>query len=176
MTNRVIKKNPYGKIKLDELERLEKKLGIDLPEQYRDYLIRYNGGYFEKDRIKISDAEGNTRIHHMYGLHYGPDYERLNIDHLIRSEYLAICEDAFGNHFFIKINGVDHGAIYFLDHEESDFNSALIKVTNSFSEFVDLMKSDEENMAEFQAQDPIGYAEFQKRAEELRRRREGGEK
>lgn len=170
MVNKVVTPNPFGKLTLDQLEAYEKKLGVILPEQYRNYLILFNGGKYEKDITKISAKEGDTRIHHMYGLHAGPGYRRLEAD-IINHEYLAICDDAFGNEFLIKVNGVGYGGIYFLNHESQD-KSALTYVAPDFSVFVDNMLSRDEDMAEFQARDPDGYAKFQKQLEEMKRLRE----
>ncbi len=172
MTNRLTAENPYGKLKLDELVAFEKQLGCPLPAPYRDYLVRFNGGRYERDIVKINETEGDTRIHHMYGLHAGPEYARLDSRlGLVNSDFLAICDDAFGNHFLIKLRGDKSGWMYFLDHEEVDPSKALTPVARDFPEFVENMISENRQMAEFRARDPAGYQDFQERLREMKRLR-----
>jgi SMI1 / KNR4 family (SUKH-1) len=169
--------NPYGPISLPDLAAFESELGCPLPQEYRDYLIAFNGGALEKDVIRISDAEGETRIHHMYGLHTGPAHQRLTSQYegelgILQGAYLPICDDAFGNKFLIKLKGSKRGSVYFLNHEVAVSRRALTYVAESFSRFMEKMQSSEDSMEEFKARDPAGYDEFQRRLEEMRRLRE----
>ena len=36
--------NPYGPLSEERLQAFEKKLGVTLPPDYREFLKRYNGG------------------------------------------------------------------------------------------------------------------------------------
>lgn len=173
MENRVTAPNPYGKIDLEKLSSFERELGGLLPKEYRDYLVCCNGGKYEKDVVRIGEKEGETRIHHWYGLNSGPKHQRLDdcqdeIETLL-GEYVTICDDASGNSFLIKMEGESRGSVYFLDHEIEIAESALKKVAKSFNEFVNNLKSEEESMDEFKARDPAGYDEFQRRLAELKR-------
>ena len=170
--NTVAKKNPYGPLHLEVLIEFERKLGAPLPDAYREYLLAFNGGKFEKDVISISEAEGETTVHHMYGLHSGPRYARLrNKRKISGSLFLAICDDSFGNQFLIRMTGGETGAIYFLDHEVEP-EEGLTAVARDFDEFVAKMKSEEEFMQAFAERDPEGYRAFKERLEELKRKYE----
>jgi hypothetical protein len=42
---------------LRDVELLEARLGIQFPEDFRDYLLNYNGGYFDRALLSsVSDA------------------------------------------------------------------------------------------------------------------------
>lgn len=171
MANAVVSANPHGELNLAELDAFEKALGCSLPDSYRSYLIQFNGGKFKNDIVPITDDA--TRIHHMYGLHKGPEYSRLLIGRPpdLSRDYLAICDDAFGNHFLIKLRGDSTGGIFFIDYEENDSSHALIPIADNFAAFVERMTSEDKRMAEFRRRDPAGYAEFQNRLREMKRLR-----
>jgi hypothetical protein len=154
---------------LEVLIEFERKLGTPLPDAYREYLLAFNGGKFEKDVISISEAEGETTVHHMFGLHSGPRYAQLRNKRTISgSLFLAICDDSFGNQFLIKLTGGQAGTIHFLDHEVEP-EEGLTGVASDFNEFVAKMKSEEEFMHEFAERDPEGYRWFMERLEQAKR-------
>lgn len=171
MANVVVTANPHGELNLAELDAFEKTLECFLPTSYRDYLIQFNGGKFKNNIVPLS--EDATPIHHMYGLHMGPEYSRLSVGWPpgVGRDYLAICDDAFGNHFLLKLRGEGAGAIYFLDHEETNASGALTMIAQDFGEFVERMTAEDRRMAEFRKRDPDGYAEFQNRLREMKRLR-----
>lgn len=179
MPNDLKSKNKYGKLDINQLEKFESELGNSLPVEYRKYLIESNGGDFEKSIVKLPDEEGDTNVHHMFGIHTGPEYRQLTHNYnysrnILSDDYLPICDDATGNWFFIKIKGENCGAIYFVDHEELDREESeqnLIFVANNFNEFVASMKSDDEMMSDFKKTDPEGFDEFEKLLEEMKRLR-----
>lgn len=167
--NTVTKKNPYGPLDLEVLIEFERKLSTPLPDAYREYLLAFNGGKYEKDVISISEAEGETTVHHMYGLHSGPRYAQLRNKRMISgSLFLAICDDSFGNQFLIKLTCGDVGTIYFLDHEVEPAEG-LTAVAMDFNEFVAKMKSEQEFMQEFAERDPEGYQWYMERLEQAKR-------
>lgn len=168
--NAVTTENPYGALDLETLVEFERKLGVPLPDAYREYLLTFNGGKYEKDVIRTSDAEGETSIHHMYGLHAGPRYAQLRNKRSIAGNlFLSICDDSFGNQFLLRLNGAEAGAVFFLDHEVPP-EEGLSALTRDFNEFVAKMKSDDESMQEFAERDPKGYRAFKERLEELKRK------
>ena len=168
--NTVTSKNPYGALQLETLVEFEQKLGLPLPDTYREYLLAFNGGKYEKDVITISDAEGETSIHHMYGLHAGPRHAQLRNKRTIAGNlFLDICDDSVGNQFILRLTGGEAGAIYFLDHEVPP-EEGLTALAGDFNEFVAKMRSDDEFMQEFADRDPEGYRAFRERLEQLKRK------
>lgn len=175
--NKVINSNPYGVLDERMLVEFEKRLGATLSPSYRSYLLSFNGGDYEKKIIAINKKEGDTSIHHMYGLHSGPDYRRLSVSDVIDcadAKFIKICDDATGNNFCLKVSGNNIGGVYFLDHEiESNARcESLICVAKDFDDFVQNMKSNDDDMIEFKNKDPEGYNDFQQRLAEMKRLRE----
>ena len=50
---------------LDEIEQLEKNYSISLPEKYKEFLLKYNGGDTIDTRFKIEKIRSD--IHSFYG-------------------------------------------------------------------------------------------------------------
>ncbi len=187
MANRIVSSNPHGKLDVLELAEFEKQLRTVLPPEYRNYLIEHNGGKFENRIVSLPGEGGETRIHHIYGLHHGPAYARLADTYIwfaetFSADYLPVSDDSFGNWFCLKLRGPGTGAIYFGYHEkmaDPEDIEQLVYLAGSFDEFLSRMKSEEQSDQDFRTRDPEGYARFQKRLEEAReaRRRwvEGGD-
>lgn len=150
---KIEKPNPYGTLDLNVLAAFESSLKERLPETYRQHLLKYNGGKWEPKCFVISDEEGESSVHSVYGLHSGPEYCRLDAAQKIFSDrvpkdLLAIASDAFGNQICLGISGKRREAIYFWDHETAGKKS-LTLIADSFDSFIDaLFKPAPENILE----------------------------
>jgi hypothetical protein len=40
-----------------EVAEFQRRIGVQLPERYRQFLLEYNGGYFNEPRIRAADPE-----------------------------------------------------------------------------------------------------------------------
>lgn len=59
----------FPTIELDQITALESRLSINLPEYYRDYLLKYNGGKFSEPLIHHDKPEfGDDCLLAMYGI------------------------------------------------------------------------------------------------------------
>ena len=112
---------------LDQLEQLEASLGVRLPADYRDILIRCNGGHLGGRLWQFPPAEPGIQVgvNHIYEFrtephfslaekrecYQSPGYIRIPLD------LLAITDDVFGNAVCIGLRGPHEGKIYFWDHE-----------------------------------------------------------
>lgn len=121
------------------LKEYEKIIGKRLPNQYRQFILKYNGGETPNTSYKINGVSSDLRV--LYGL----GNEKYPLD-LIRTignenqEYLAIGCDSFGNEIFIDIV---KGAIYFGNHE----NGKITKLTSDFKTFINICESKKINSA-----------------------------
>jgi len=174
--NSVIKPNPYGKLSLDKLEEFEKEIGVKLPDEYRKYLIQYNGAKFENNTFSLNWDKGNkSTIHSMYGIANKPKWFSIREQNpylydinVVKKGYLSIGSDGLGNQILIKLKWPNKGAIYFWDHEKPflRFKNVLLKQADSFIEFVDNLKKEEtyeEFMKRMSVENPVMY----KRLKEL---------
>jgi len=136
--------NKYGRLSEERLEKFESLLGNKLPQEFRDHLLKYNGGDPSPGDFDISCEEGPTTLNGIYGLHDGPYHNSLlrtyhTYKGRIPRQLLAIGGDNFGNQICIGLTKKYTGRIYFWDHEkESKFFkfSATTLVADSFGQFI----------------------------------------
>ena len=96
--------NPSDKCDIIEVENFEKEFSIKIPEDYRNYLCNFNGAKPINTICSLGE-NGETTVHHMYGLHSNKTY-RLRIE----KGMLVFADDTFGNKFAINvINGENYG-------------------------------------------------------------------
>src|SRR5215472_7889046 len=180
--NSIVQGNPYGPLSAQRLEAFEESLGRRLPNEYREYLLNYNGGDFEKT---IFIEEPSFIAHHMYGLHDGPEYNRLEDrfgmwrafdlerfrDQL--QEFLRFADTTTGDALLLDLND---GSIWFFDpHDVTDepnqyLRQYMNRLASNFDEFVAKLISKEEEEA-LRAGDPA-YEEFNQLLERYKRERD----
>lgn len=108
---------------------IEREHNIILPNQYKDFLCKYNGGYTPKTKFKIKKISSDIRG--FYGV--GNDKLSLNdieLEKWIDKGVLPIACDSFGNYIVIGFNNDSNGKIYFCDHEagyKTDFIAEDLK-------------------------------------------------
>jgi hypothetical protein len=109
--------NRFGRLDPARLAAFEKASGTVLPEQYRARLLQHNGGY-------VHGARKIHELHHVYGIHDGPEWGRLlppgvRLPGLLPNKLLPIADDPGGNLYCISLSGADRGAVYFWNHERA---------------------------------------------------------
>jgi hypothetical protein len=118
---------------LSEIKEVEDTFGIKFPEEYVDFLLKFNGGapnkvYFLEDDadivfnffLSLKNSEFNV-------VEY---YNDLVLEqNLFPKEIIPIAEDVFGNVICISCRVSDYGTVYFADHES---NYDLSEISNSF--------------------------------------------
>lgn len=155
VNNVIVKPNPYGPTDEKTVAAFEEVVGSRLPAEYRDYLLEFNGGKFEKNFfVRKGGIDG--RIHSVYGLHAGPTYSKLTERWRLSkcydigesapgvNDYLVFASTGTGDLLLLALAA---GGVYFLDHEQIEddpvfgarFNVVLI--SNSFDEFVESLIS-----------------------------------
>ena len=134
---------PFDKTGVSEaLAQFEENHDILLPEEYRTFLINYNGGNTLQTSFKIKKESSDIRA--FYGFEnadYDYNFQYL-IDHdflsdYIEVDYLPIAEDSFGNYILLGIAKQNYNLIAFFDHEKQK----IIPLHLSFKEFLTTIKS-----------------------------------
>lgn len=104
---------------LDEVEKLEKHYSISLPEKYKEFLLKYNGGDTIDATFKIDKVSSD--IHSFYGFSSANYYSNFKyliekglLDDFIDNHYLPIAKDSFGNSILIGIDAKNYNKIAFL--------------------------------------------------------------
>jgi hypothetical protein len=136
---------PGLQITLNEVKKLEKELGISLPEQYVDFLIHYNGGAPIPNLYPVEGhQEGILEIQLFFGIRR--KIESSCLDWNFREYKGYIPNNLFpigcssGNDLIcLSLFGEDKDAVLFwdlMDEPEQPSYSNVYKIANSFSEFL----------------------------------------
>ena len=127
-----------------ELDAFERETGLELVPEYREFLLRHNGGRPDDNSIDLPDLDDSTVVNDFFGLLPGDDYdirgELEMYDGRIPPGALPIAEDPGGNLFLLSLAGDTKGAVFFWDHEEENAH----RIAGSFEEFLASIKPDEE--------------------------------
>lgn len=148
-----------SQLNLNQIEEIEKYVGLKFPEEYKKHLLKYNGGRCSPNVFWFNENGKwtNSCIDWFLAIYDG-EYDNLkkHIDmgkieeKRMPSNILPIAHDPGGNLICISCSGEDRGYIYFWDHEnEVDYNisddtdySNLYLIAKSFGEFIDGLKED----------------------------------
>ena len=123
----------------DNILRIEKSYGIELPMDYKEFLNKYNGGYTPKTKFKIGKVSSDIR-----GF-YGVGKVKLSLDSVYIEEWLdkrvlPIACDYYGNYIVIGISKENQGEIFFCDHEK-EYNHE--NVSPNLKSFIKACKSEQ---------------------------------
>lgn len=121
-----------------DINILEDKYSISFPNDYKKFLLKFNGGiventyFFYDDDAIVLNFILSIKQEKLNLEEYIQDY---TIKEIISSNFIPIAEDVFGNLvcLYISINQPDYGKAYFWSHEFPE--DGMRFVANSFSEF-----------------------------------------
>lgn len=128
----------------EALAQVEIRLDIHLPDQYRQFLLKHNGGKPTPDLFECADG-GGSFIHKFLAIHEGPydNFEQKSLsfwaDKAMPDNILPIACDAFGNYVCLSVSGADTGSVYFWNHEERPRKASyknLCLIAESFDQFL----------------------------------------
>lgn len=143
----------FPPISEEELAAFEQAYQIHLPAEYRDFLLRYNGG-MPKRRIFDIDMDGfpnSIPIQLFSGVSQthplGLQATMATFVGRMPANLIPIANDSFGNPICLSVSGEDTGYVYFWDRdmeqEEPDYSNVYF-IAKSFNAFLDLLCTDEE--------------------------------
>jgi cell wall assembly regulator SMI1 len=136
-------------ISATELDQLEQKLSIRLPKEFKDFILKHNGGkpkpsvfHFKHVAGSYSDScvDWFLAIYDGEYDNFESYFETYKIDQTrIPAELVPIAHDPGGNLVCIAVDGPQVGAVYFWDHENEEesasYNNVHI-IADSFVEFL----------------------------------------
>lgn len=103
----------------EQIQAAEGEIHAAFPEQYRQFLKEYGGGYF-----------GFTVV---YSLQYDSDWNIISINEhnkIIRGDYILVSENGVGDFYGFRVEKRKcEEALYFFDHETQEWSeTALINL------------------------------------------------
>lgn len=128
------------------LNNFEKEFQIRLPDEYRQFIIKYNGGYPEPDGFKFMNKSKGSSVDRFLGL-VDDEYEDIRkyiqkYKDRIPTNLIPIAYDPGSNLVCISVSGEDFGSVYFWEHElefdegqKPDYSNVTI-IANNFNEFL----------------------------------------
>lgn len=125
---------------VEEISGTEKKYGFEFPVQYKQFLIKYNGGYTPKTKFKINGVASDVNAFLGVGnaeINYSQITTEAMTD-LVEKEVIPIAEDSFGNYILIGVSGDLINKIFFWDHEKSEKKL----LTQDFLSFINKCRRD----------------------------------
>lgn len=142
----IINPNPFGPLVINKLKEFELENNLFLPEDYRSFLLKNNGGQPYPSNFWIQLNIDGSSVFNFFGIHEGLKHLSLTTyvkgQHLIFPKlYLPIADDGLGNFICIGHANENFGEIVFLDHDLYDFQNqesmiGISKISNSFSDFL----------------------------------------
>lgn len=125
--------DPGPKLSTLQLAAFEGRLGIELPEAYRDFLLETNGGFPTARKFSESSI--------WYFLEVEPNDWNLDLEgrlegikDSIPSGMIPIADDQLGNAVLLGVAADKRGTVWFWDHEEPE---KLVRLADNFRDFVD---------------------------------------
>ncbi|QLG39188.1 SMI1/KNR4 family protein [Paenibacillus sp. FSL W7-1088] len=130
------------KITINDINEFEGKYDLKLPEQYVDFLLKFNGGYPQVSTFKISDEEGESVVNKFYGI--GDMKGNLSkvfevLDGELPEGFISIASDPGGNEICIGTSEKYFGKVYLWMHdmESNKEMDNMFLLNNSFNDFFD---------------------------------------
>jgi hypothetical protein len=157
-------KNYYGGITEEHVIHFEQQIGARLPEEYRQFLIRYNGGQFEKKDIRFFNHFTETKQFADLNCLHGISSENNKMMGVVLQssssrqppQVIVIGNNSGTGLFCLAVRGENYGKIYFWDaqiiygyiEEEEEASEAERDMNNvfwladSFHEFIEKLEED----------------------------------
>lgn len=125
-----------GKNSFSDLTKLENYVGYSLPESYKTFLSKHNGGRVKPNTFETTNKEIETSIQFLYGITEKRIYDlQTNYGEWQRKDrpksYLPIGVDNFGNSIILDLS---HGHILFWSHDTPELR--LIEISKDFDGFL----------------------------------------
>jgi hypothetical protein len=136
----------------EEVQKLEETLGIKLPEDYRDFLLTYNGGHAPENGLCMfyeNNKGADTYVNELFGIN--TSYSAINpledFEFYPYDDLLEIGIDDFGNIFCL---GIKYGKVFFYDLDgalviraDRDEKYSPPWIADSFYEFIENLEKND---------------------------------
>jgi hypothetical protein len=141
-----------------DIQDFEQKIGTSLPPEYRNFLLKYNGGRPTLYIFPETKDLYPLALSDLFGLNTEKDYDNLLhkidiYDGRIHPSFISIGDDPGGDQFVLGIRGKFKGKVYYWDHNselendeftENELPENMYLLADSFDEFIDKLEEDTE--------------------------------
>lgn len=125
-------------------EDLEKRFNIQLPQEYKKFLNKYNGGTTPKTTIKIGRYPQYISAFYGMGKTDGVyNFDNLSkwgiMDDLLKADMFPIAVNISGDYYTLSLSDEGYGEIYLYYH---DLLGKKKKIFSDFKKFIKTIKSE----------------------------------
>lgn len=136
---------------ISEISEIERIIGIKLPKEYSEFLLKFNGGKPIRNCF-VLDSEDYKEVSHFYSerfsIYSGDLIKSINkYTDQIPSHYLPVAESPNGDVFCISLKKIDFGSVYIWDHEMANYDGKpweenMLKLAETLSIFLESLVND----------------------------------
>ncbi len=131
------------KASIEDIQNFEAKVGAKLPEDYKEFLLQYNGGSPRQPNEVTSHSSASVRSFLGFNSESVRDLNKVTESYTgrIPKSTIPIAADESGNLIVMSLEEVRFGSVYFWDHELEVEDEVLERspnitpLANTFSEF-----------------------------------------
>ena len=138
---------PYGKAADAEIEAFENQVKFTLPQDYKQFLMEYNGGSV-LGIFHVNTLNEDISLHVLFGLGIDEELDLRSWFSEYKDDmlpYTVIIGGDMGAGLIVLLNSPKKQGVYYWDHsyyfKESSDERNIYKIANSFQEFVDNLKT-----------------------------------
>lgn len=145
-------------IDIKKIEEFKNVIGIELPLEYKEFLLKYNGGEPDAYIFNKNLDLGKIIVNTLYGIEANNDFDDLGksikiYKNRIHPSFIPIGDDPGGNQFLLGVQGNFKGKIYFWDHNteldndnfiENELPNNMYLLADSFNGFLSKLEADTE--------------------------------
>ena len=143
--------NSKSAISKDEIKKFEQIIEYKLPEDYTQFLLKYNGGIPKKTDFDYEGIDGEESSVVQLFLSLGDQHsENIKQDYnyylgegRILEGIVPIAYDPFGNLICLSLVEETYNQIWFWDHELEEEENNLFFVTKTFNDFIKILYTGE---------------------------------
>ena len=138
--------NSGPRLSESDISKLEMRLGVTLPEQYRQFLLDFNGGSPTPDTVKVEGLPGaSADVQIFFGIgrpveSSGLEWNLAVLAERLEEGLLPVASDSGGNVFCLALQGHGRGAVFYCDLQSvfADFEAKprLYAVASDFDAFL----------------------------------------
>ncbi|NOV01291.1 SMI1/KNR4 family protein [Paenibacillus planticolens] len=146
--------NTFAPISLEAIQEVEKRYGFILPNDYKDFLLKYNGGK-PRPNVMFTTKNGfltsylisvlplfDRKVPSLVGNFLFFNKEEGNLP----SNIITFGEDPLRNLLCISVEGNNTGFIYYWDYMNDDSDTPtydhLVLISESFSKFIEELRTE----------------------------------
>ncbi|UWE04871.1 SMI1/KNR4 family protein [Laceyella sacchari] len=135
----------FGKATKEMIQSLEQQIGFSLPEDYKHFLRKYNGGtaLVRYSTFYVKELNETIPLDVMYGLGVERSFDLVMWHHEYRDDLLpnsTIIGDCPGSGKIVLVTDLVNEGVYYWDYAfhfaQSDEDANTFKIADSFRDFV----------------------------------------